>query len=153
MYEIRHRVGIDAPASDVYSAIATAEGNRRWWTEDVVLTGGPGVGGELEFRFGGPDRVVRMELAELVPSSRVVWRCTHGPDEWVDSTFTFELSGGDDTTGETVVLFTNAGWREPVEFMHHCSTKWASFLLSLKRGLEGGKASPWPHDEKISGWD
>ncbi len=50
-----------------------------------------------------------------------------GPSEWVDTEFTFELQqGGAD--GETVLLFTNDGWREPVEFMHHCSTKWASFL-------------------------
>jgi hypothetical protein len=51
-----------------------------------------------------------------------------------------------------VVLFTHAGWREPVEFMHHCSTKWAYFLLGLKAGLEGGPATPYPEDMAISSW-
>jgi len=54
---------------------------------------------------------------------------------------------------ETVVLFTHAGWAEPVEFLHHCSTRWAYFLMSLKHALEGGEATPWPRDEKISSWD
>ena len=71
------------------------------------------------------------------------------------TTITFELRG-DDSDGETVVLFTHAGWREPVEFMHHCSTRWGYFLISLKHALEGGAggpATPWPHDEKVSSWD
>jgi uncharacterized protein YndB with AHSA1/START domain len=152
MDEIRHRAGINAPISEVYTAITTAEGGRRWWTEDVTLSGGPGVGGELTFLFGSPERGATMKLAELTPPSRVVWRCVKGPAEWRDTTITFELRG-DDTPAETVLLFTHAGWREPVEFMHHCSTRWAYFLLSLKHDLEGGKATPWPHDEKLSSWD
>jgi hypothetical protein len=37
-------------------------------------------------------------------------------------------------------------WKEPVEFMHHCSTKWGVFLLSLKSLLETGKGAAWPHE-------
>ena len=71
-----------------------------------------------------------------------MWRgSAGGPAEWEDTTFSFDLRADGD---ETVVLFANAGWREPVEFMHHCSTAWASYLLSLKHGLEGGKAAPVP---------
>jgi uncharacterized protein YndB with AHSA1/START domain len=152
MDAIRHRVGIGAPASAVYEAIATAEGTRGWWTEDVVTNGGPGVGEELTFLFGGPERSTTMAITELVPASRVVWRCIQGPEEWIDTTLTFELQANE-ATGETVVLFTHDGWREPVEFMHHCTTKWGYYLLSLKHGVEGEKAEPWPHSEKISSWD
>ena len=59
---------------------------------------------------------------------------------------------GAEPGGETVLLFTHADWREPVEFMHHCSTKWAYFLLGLKAGLEGGPATPYPQDMAISSW-
>jgi hypothetical protein len=90
-----------------------------------------------------------MEVTELVPGQRVAWRCVQGPDEWVDTVLTFDMS---QAGGETVVLFTHAGWREPVEFMHHCSTKWGYFLLSLKAGLEGGSATPYPEDMAISSW-
>ena len=39
------------------------------------------------------------------------------------------------------LLFKHEGWREPVEFMHHCSTKWAIFLMSLKSLVETGKGA------------
>ena len=52
----------------------------------------------------------------------------------------------------TIVLFRHEGWKEPVEFMHHCSTKWAVFLMSLKSLLETGTGAPEPHDVQISNW-
>ena len=33
--------------------------------------------------------------------------------------------------------------------MHHFSTKWAIFLLSLKAWLEGAEGRPAPYDVKI----
>ena len=48
--------------------------------------------------------------------------------------------------------FTHQGWAEPVEFLSHCSTKWAVFLLSLKALIETGTGSPAPHDVVISDW-
>ena len=48
--------------------------------------------------------------------------------------------------------FAHQGWREPVEFMHHCSTKWATFLMSLKALVETGVGAPAPHDVRISNW-
>jgi hypothetical protein len=49
--------------------------------------------------------------------------------------------------------FKHEGWKEPVEFMHHCSTKWAVFLLSLKSLVETGKGAPDPNDIKIDNWN
>ena len=71
------------------------------------------------------------------------WNCVEGHDEWVGTKITFDLTHKDD---ETVVLFTHADWREPVEFMAHCSARWAYFLLSLKSYLETGKGTPFPED-------
>jgi uncharacterized protein YndB with AHSA1/START domain len=147
MEAIRHRVGIDAPIGDVYEALATRDGIARWWTRDV--RGESTVGGELAFHFGSPEPAAIMEVAELKRPSRVVWRCVQGPDQWTGSSQTFDLHREGD---ETVVVFTHDGWREPVEFMHHCSTSWARYLLSLKHGLEGGQATPFPENEKISSW-
>jgi len=56
---------------------------------------------------------------------------------------TFDLK---DSGGETVLLFTHADWREPVEFMHHCSIKWATYLIGLRSGLEGGAFTAFPDD-------
>ena len=37
--------------------------------------------------------------------------------------------------------------------MHHCSTKWAIFLMSLKALVETGKGAPNPDDVKIDNWN
>ena len=79
------------------------------------------------------------------PARRVV----DGPAEWIGTTIDWRLSRHD---GFTIVRFTHAGWAEPVEFLSHCSTKWAVFLLSLKALIETGTGSPSPHDVAISDW-
>jgi uncharacterized protein YndB with AHSA1/START domain len=146
MVDIRHRIGVDAPPERVHDALATLDGVTSWWTTDAE--GDAGVGGKMVLSFGRPDRYLELEVLEVAPD-RVVWRCLHGPDEWLDTTFTFELSHAD---GETVILFTHGGWREPVPFLAHCSTKWAYFLLGLKSLLAGGQGTPYPGDLHISRW-
>ena len=131
----------------MYQAVATREGVARWWTRDV--RGDAAVGAKLEFFFGTPEPAAVMEVTEQVPSRRVVWRCVQGPDEWVGTDVIFDLKTADD---QTVVVFSHAGWREPAEFMHHCSTKWGYFMLSLKAGLEGRGYTAYPDDLKISSW-
>jgi hypothetical protein len=34
--------------------------------------------------------------------------------------------------------------------MHHCSTKWAAYLLSIKSLLEASKGNPYPNDIRIT---
>jgi uncharacterized protein YndB with AHSA1/START domain len=147
MADIRHRVGIAASREQVYEALATREGLSGWWTRDTA--GDPALGGKLEFFFGQAEPGAVMEVVELVPGQRVAWRCIQGPGEWMDTTVTFDVS---ESAGETVVLFTHADWRDPAEFMHHCSTKWGYFLIGLKAGMEGGTATPHPEDMAISSW-
>jgi len=145
MEAIRHRVGVQAPVEHVLATVATTEGLATWWTPDV--RGDAEVGGRLQFFFGGSEPRVVMEVQEST-DRRVAWRCVGGPDEWVGGTLVFDLEPNGD---ETALKFTHT-WREPVDFMHHCSTKWAYFLLGLKASLEGGKATPFPGDLKISSW-
>jgi uncharacterized protein YndB with AHSA1/START domain len=147
MADIRHRVGISAPAAEVFEQLATVDGVSGWWTRDV--TGASHVGAKLSFFFGRPEPSAVMEVVDLIPDRHVGWLCVEGPDEWVGTSVSFDLTTSSD---ETALLFTHANWREPVEFMHHCSTKWAVFLLGLKAGLEGGKATPFPDEIKVSSW-
>ena len=147
MVDILHRVGVEGSTPEaVYRALTTVDGLAGWWTEDT--TGSGDVGGVLAFRFppvGGFD----MEVVELRPSERVVWRVVDGPEEWVGTTVEWDLRQDGDWT---IVLFGHRGWAEPVEFMHHCSTKWASYLLSLKELTETGAGAPAPRDVQISDW-
>jgi uncharacterized protein YndB with AHSA1/START domain len=48
--------------------------------------------------------------------------------------------------------FGHVNWREAVEFTAHCSTKWATFLLSLRDLVEAGKGRPAPNDIQIGNW-
>ena len=148
MVDILHRVGVLTPGPErVYEALTTIDGLAGWWTVDTKGSGDQ-VGDLLLFRFppvGGFD----MEVVELQPSERVAWRVVDGPDEWVGTTIEWDLSQAGD---HTVVLFTHRGWAEPVEFMHHCSTKWGSFLMSLKSFVETGEGAPAPRDVQVSDW-
>jgi uncharacterized protein YndB with AHSA1/START domain len=150
MASIRHRVGIAAPAAGVYEALATKEGLSGWWTRDV--DGDPNCGGKLQFFFGRPEPSAVMEVVDLTPNEHVRWNCVEGPVEWVGTHLTFDLKPSE-SAGETVVVFAHADWREPVEFMHHCSTKWGQLLLGLKTWLEGGASSAYPKGMRISSWD
>lgn len=90
-----------------------------------------------------------MKVLETEPGRRVLWEVIDGPEEWIGTRVRFNLEQEDDFT---IVLFRHEGWREPVEFMYHCSTKWATFLMSLKAVLETGRGEPAPHDVRISNW-
>jgi hypothetical protein len=91
-----------------------------------------------------------MEVRELNPSKSVRWLCVAGPEEWVGTEISFDLSEQD---GQIIILFGHKNWREAVEFTAHCSTKWAVFLLSLRQYVETGKGSPSPNDLKIDNWN
>jgi uncharacterized protein YndB with AHSA1/START domain len=148
MVDILHRVGIKVPPRDVYEALTALDRLSDWWTSDTQ--GRSETGGVIKFSFG--DRgFFDMKVIELEPEKRVVWEVADGPDEWIGTKVIWDLK----PTGEgTTMLFKQQGWREPVEFMHHCSTKWATFLLSLKALLETGKGAPYPDDLLISiDWD
>src|SRR5258708_38541649 len=139
MVDILHRVGIDASVEKVYETLTTLDGNRGWW--DSNATGDAKQGGVLTF-FKHFD----MKVLEAKPNELVRWKVVRGSEEWMNTEITFRLARKKD---QTFVLFSHAGWKEPVEFMHHCSTKWATFLLSLKALLEQGKGRPAPDDVQI----
>lgn len=146
MADILHRVGIKASVDAVYDALTTVDGLAGWWTRDTRGETAPG--GVLEFRFGAGG--FDMKVLELDPGKRVLWEVVDGPEEWIGTTVSWELKEED---GHAIVLLGHRDWREPVEFMHHCSTKWAVFLLSLKSLLETGRGTPDPDDIKIDNWN
>ena len=149
MADILHRVGIKSSLDEVYKALTTREGLAAWWTNNTQ--GESKVGGALKFRFsaegveiGGFD----MKVLELQPAKRVLWQVVDGPEEWIGTKISWELK---QESEYSIVSFKHQDWKEPVEFMHHCSTKWAIYLMSLKSLVETRKGSPNPNDTHISG--
>ncbi|WP_240230080.1 SRPBCC family protein [Devosia lacusdianchii] len=148
MPDILHRVGIKSPSTEsTYTALSTIKGLSEWWTNDTK--GNSAVGGEMQFRFG-PAGGFDMKVLELDRDERVLWQVVDGPAEWIGTRVGFELKQEGDYA---IVLLKHMGWREPVEFMHHCSTKWATFLMSLKELIETGKGKPHPDDVLIDNWN
>ena len=143
MPDILHKVRVNQASKDAtYQALTTCDGLAGWWTVDT--TGDNRVGGVVKFRFGGGG--FDMEVLELDPGARVRWLVVDGPQEWIGTRIDFDLK---EDEGGTVVMFKHRDWKEPVEFMHHCSTKWAMFLMSLKAMIETGEGAPWPRDVKV----
>jgi uncharacterized protein YndB with AHSA1/START domain len=143
MAEIKHRIGINGSAKDIYHLLTTDAGLSKWWTTDT--RGAGDVGSIIEFRFGGggPD----FEVIELIPEQQVRWRHSgEMPDDWVGSEILFELR---EDSKQTIVNFSHYNWGQSGEFLAHCSTKWAIFLISLKSGIESGKGQPFPDDLQI----
>ncbi len=77
----------------------------------------------LQFRFGAGG--FDMKVLELHPAGRVLWQVVAGPEEWIGTKINLDI---DREADRTIVLTRHQGWTEPVEFMHHCGTKWAVFL-------------------------
>lgn len=143
MAEINHRVGIAGPAEAIYAALTTDAGLSGWWTTDT--RGAGAVGSVIRFRFngGGPD----FEVIELQQNRRVCWRYAgNEPDAWEGTEVLFDLRAAD---GQVFVRFSHSNWPAVTDFLAHCSTKWAMFLLSLKALIETGQGRPFPDDIHI----
>lgn len=140
MPDILHRVGIRSAPDKVYQALTSEAGLAGWWTTNTKS-----LGPMLQFRFGDAG-FNEMEVVELSAGKLVRWRCTDGAPEWIGTGITFDLRPEND---RTIVFFAQRGWKKEVDFMHFCSTKWATYLLSLKLLCETGRGTPYPQDVNI----
>lgn len=141
MRNISHKIGVASDKTTTLKALNSLQGLAKWWTEDV--SGSTNEGETILFRFNGqgPDMKVLTSNDDIVS-----WQCTSGPDEWLKTELTFQVKEEE----ETVIYFQHKGWQEETPFYYHCSMKWATFLLSLKRYLDLGKGKPFPDDLKIT---
>lgn len=134
--------GTKTNASRIRRALTTLDGLASWWTSQT--SGNPAEDGTVTFTFGdngGFDmRVVKSD------SKQVHWECIKGPDDWIGTRIEFDI---DERDTHNQLLFRHAGWPSENAFFHHCSTKWATFLLSLRDYVESGKGRPFPNDLKI----
>ena len=145
MATIYHQVGIKAPLSDVYDAVATTEGVTGWWT---LTSGNPETGGKLEFSFDG--HIVSVCVTANIPGKHIEWTVCGDAGEWLDTRICFDL---DERPEQVMVNFQHADWKQATPFLAHCSTKWGIFMLSLKDYLETGTGKPFPHDIHINHTD
>lgn len=84
-----------------------------------------------------------MRVSELIPNRRVEWECIEGDNEWVGTTFTFDL---EEEGGKTLLRFGQDGWSEAADFYALCNTTRAFYMQSLKSYCKTRKGAPYPED-------
>lgn len=134
--------GTKAPMQNLAQAIRSVDGLAAWWTGGT--TGNPAKGGDIAFRFGD-NGGFGMRVKED-SDTRILWECVSGPDEWVGTQIEFRIVPEE---SHTQLMFRHLGWEKEDGFFHHCSMKWATFMLSLRDYVESGKGRPFPNDLKI----
>jgi len=134
-------IGTSASPSQALSALTTIEGLSNWWTTHTF--GSTAINNTIEFRF--PENGIDMQVIKST-DTEVTWKCLNGPDEWIGTHIHFKIEHSE---VQTLIIFKHEGWAKEVPFIHHCSMKWAVFLLSLKEYLETGTGKPFPHDTHI----
>lgn len=141
MSNITLKIGTSAGPQDAMRAINTIDGLSGWWT--CQTEGSTDVGETIIFKFGE----ARVDMKVISSTSElVVWECVAGPEEWLGTKVEFKLV----REPETTLYFRHTGWANESPFHHHCSMKWAVFLMSLKQFLEEGNGRPFPHDLHIT---
>jgi uncharacterized protein YndB with AHSA1/START domain len=112
MPDMLYRVGVCAKPERVYEAPTTIDGLRGWWVSQTKGDAGPD--GTIDFGH------CQMCVLEAAPAHLVRRRCIQGPEEPIGTKVSFVLCRKEE---QTFVLFWHAHRQEPVEFMHHCSTR------------------------------
>ena len=141
MNNIALKIGTSCDPATVLTALNSIDGLSSWWTSQTE--GSTEIGEVIVFKFGE----ARVEMKVLSSTSDlVVWECVSGPDEWLGTQVEFRLV----SEPETTLFFRHTGWADESPFLHHCSMKWAVFLLSLKQALEEGTGRPFPNDLHIT---
>ena len=142
MADILHLIKINTTCEKAYRAITTEQGVRNWCTRDADLDNK--VSGHGELRFADGKRITKIEIDELKPSTRVVWKVLSAPiPSWAKTKIEFALSAED---GGTALRFAQRGFEHADDLFAYSATAWANFLISLKEYLETGKGMPHPDD-------
>jgi len=137
MVSLHHAVEIQSNAATVYAAIASARGNRGWWTADSRVE--EKVGGKAEFGFDKRGVVFHMSVDRLAPGEGVVMSCHGNHPEWNGTTLTWTIEPMGD---HTILRFVHGGWRSMTDFCATCNSMWGNLMYRLKRYAESGKPDP-----------
>jgi uncharacterized protein YndB with AHSA1/START domain len=139
--DLTRRIRLRASADRVFTALATADGMRGWWTDRVSGTGG--LGAVLRLEFAGLDEHIDLRLDELRSRAGVVWTCLEHTEltEWNGTRITFSLAdAGHDSCD---LDFRHVGLTPGRACYEDCTIGWDHFLASLAAYVERGHGMPF----------
>lgn len=127
---------------DVFDAAADP---RQWWSETITGVT-DAVGGVFEYEVPGV-HYCKVEVTELVPGVRIVWRVLEATlsfvadrHEWKGTEIRFHIEERDGATG---LRFTHVGLVPSAECYEACFDGWSFYIgTSLRRLLETGNGEP-----------
>lgn len=127
---------------EVYDA---ASDPRRWWSETITGVT-DAVGGVFEYEVPGV-HYSKIEVTELVPGVRVVWRVLEATlsfvadrHEWEGTEIRFDI---DEHAGASELRFTHVGLVPSAECYAACFDGWSFYIgTSLRRLLDTGSGEP-----------
>jgi uncharacterized protein YndB with AHSA1/START domain len=137
MSSTSHKITIDAPAEQVYQALATVEGLKSWYTPNIE--GSVSKDEVATFIFAGKESF-RWKFTELKPNSLVHWTCIEGPGAAADTTVTFKIS--EKNRHQTVVECDHDEWPDGHMAFKTCNTLWGILMGHLKEYAETRVPSP-----------
>jgi uncharacterized protein YndB with AHSA1/START domain len=139
---------VDMAPEEVFDAIKDV---RSWWMTQVEGNA-DAVGDEFGYQVEGVHRV-RIQVEELVPAEKVVWRVVDNwfgfvddPREWQDTAIRFDIAR---TADGAEVRFTHDGLTAADECFDVCSSSWSLYVgASLPSRITTGVGTPGSNDEE-----
>lgn len=130
---------IPADPERIYRAIATPDGLKAFWTDQV--DGRSAVGDVLSFGFG-PNRenAFDMRVERLDEPKLVEWACMGGPPDWIGTRVRWEV---EPSNGGGRVKFHHEGWKSAEGPPPDITFVWAMVLDRLSQYAEKGKPNPY----------
>ena len=141
MPDILFEVPINAPSEKLYKALTEQSGLRSWWT--LAATAEPKLGTVSEFVFYNGGVVLRLEVDQLDPNRRVVWKAVSGVPDWPGTSVTWDLVP---TETGTKLLFGHKDFASAEGSLPYTGYNWAWYIISLKKYAETGVGSPHTGD-------
>jgi len=128
------RFSVDQTPQEAFDAINNVRG---WWSENVEGVTNE-VGREFSYRHRDIHRCT-IEVAELVPGVKVVWRVrdnqfnfTRDESEWKGTEIHFDIVK---TDRQTEIRFAHLGLVPAYECFDVCSNAWGSYINGSLRSL------------------
>lgn len=148
MNDYQKSIIVQKPVGEVFTAITEHISN--WWTNDLSGSASQ-TGDRFMIAFGKTKKT--MEITEVIPNEKVVWRCVEAyidmdslenKSEWVDTDLIWNLNTDQQTT---TLSFLHKGLNKNLQCYDVCENGWNTFLSSLEMYLNTGQGKP--HLKKV----
>lgn len=143
MARVRHRIGVAGDIGQIYRAMHEPSGLASWWAS--AADGTPEVEQLLNLHFAALTTLT-FEVLALEQDLRICLHCVAGPGPWQGSELEFTFKE-DEKQVWVGLVHENKSVSED-DFVYF-STKWPSYLLSLRNLIETATGTPYPREPKI----